>query len=417
MMRALFAGVSGLRNHQTRMDVIGNNIANVNTVAFKSSRVTFKEAFVQLLQGASRPPGNQGGINPIQIGTGMNVGSIDQLFTQGSLESTGQPLDLAIQGDALFVLADGPRQLFTRAGNFQLDANGRLISPSSGNVVQGINADAFGNFSTGSTIGDVQLRLGDKTPAQATSNVTLSGNLNFNAAVNDTHTMGITVYDSAGTPHNMQLTFTNTGTGTWTWQATSATATVSPAGSGTATFSPTGSLLGFTFPGGGSNISLTPSNGGAAFNVVINPGTINGIDGLASFSNPSNAVISGQDGYQSGSLQSISVDGQGIITGYFTNGVSRALAQVALAQFTNPSGLLRTGDNTYSQSANSGGPVIGFAGGTIASAITPGALEGSNVDISQEFTNMIIAQRGFQANARVISTSDEMLNELVNLRR
>jgi flagellar hook protein FlgE len=417
MMRALFAGVSGLRNHQTKMDVIGNNIANVNTTGFKSSRVTFKEAFVQLLQGASRPPGNTGGINPIQIGTGMNIGSIDQLFSQGSLESTGQPLDLAIQGDALFVLNAGLRRVYTRAGNFQLDATGHLIAPSSGFIVQGINADSLGNFSTASAIGDVQLRLGDKAPAQATSTVSLSGNIDANAANGATHAMSIVVYDGTGAPHNLQITFTKTGLGTWDWTANCATAAVTPAGAGTVTFSNTGSLASFTYPGGGAGITLTPASGSGVFNVAINPGAINGIDGLASFSNPSNAVMSGQNGYQAGSLQGISVDTKGVISGYFTNGVSRSLAQISLAQFTNPSGLLRSGDNTYLESANSGGPVVGFAGGTITSTITPGSLEGSNVDISAEFTNMIIAQRGFQANAKVIQTADDMLNELVNLRR
>lgn len=417
MMRSLFAGVSGLRNHQTKMDVIGNNIANVNTTGFKSSRVTFKEAFVQLLQGASRPPGNLGGINPIQIGTGMNVGSIDQLFSQGSLESTGQPLDLAIQGDALFVLNAGLRRVYTRAGNFQLDAQGHLISPSSGFIVQGINADALGNFSTSSAIGDIRLALGNKAPAQATNSISLSGNFDSNAAIGATHSMNITVYDGTGSPHSLQATFTKTGLGTWDWAASCGTAAVSPAGNGTVTFNNTGGLASFTYPGGGSAITLTPASGAAPFNITINPGTINGIDGLASFANPSNAVISGQDGYQAGSLQGISIDTKGVISGYFTNGVSRSLAQIALAQFTNPSGLLRSGDNTFVESANSGGPVVGFAGGTITSSVTPGALEGSNVDISAEFTNMIVAQRGFQANARVISTTDEMLNELVNLRR
>jgi len=417
MMRSLFAGVSGLRNHQTMMDTIGNNIANVNTPAFKSSRVTFKEAFVQLLQGASRPPGNTGGINPIQIGTGMNIASIDQLFTQGSLETTGQPLDLAIQGDALFALSDGPRQVYTRAGNFQLDAQGHLVAPSSGFVVQGINADAMGNFSTGAAIGPIQLKLGDKAPAKPTDAVTLSGNLDSNAAVGATHDMSITVYDSTGAPQVLQLTFTKTGNGAWSWTPSCATAPVTPAGNGTITFNNTGSLATFTYPTGASNITLTPSNGASPLNVVINAGTINGIDGLASFSNPSNAVINSQDGYQAGSLQSLSVDTTGVVSGYFTNGVTRSLAQVALAQFTNPSGLLRSGDNTYLESANSGGAVVGFAGGTITSTITPGALEGSNVDLSQEFPNMIVAQRGFQANARVITTSDQMLQELVNLKQ
>lgn len=415
MMRSLYAGVSGLRNHQTRMDVIGNNIANVNTVAFKASRVTFKEAFAQLLQGASRPPGQAGGINPIQIGSGMNIGSIDQLFTQGSLESTGQNTDLAIQGDAFFVLSDGSRRVYTRAGNFQLDANGKLIAANNGFVVQGINADALGNFSAASAITDIQLPFGQKSPAQATSTISLTGNLNQSAAVGDTHDLGITVYDSAGAPHNLQVTFTNTAPNSWTWNATigGTTATITTGGSGVATFSPTGTLASFTNPA----LTVTPAGGGAPFTVTINPGTVNGFDGLAGFARQSNAVVNSQNGYQAGDLQDISIDKTGVITGFFTNGVSRSLAQIALAQFNNPSGLLRSGDNVYEESANSGLAVAGFAGVSNTSTMTPGALENSNVDISQEFTNMIVTERGFQANSRVITTSDEMLQELVNLKR
>ena len=177
MMRSLFAAVSGLRNHQTRMDVIGNNIANVNTVGFKSSRVTFAEAFAQLLQGASRPPGDLGGINPIQIGLGSKIGSIDMNFSQGNLESTGQTTDLAIQGDGFFVVSDGSRTFYTRAGNFQLDANGRMVSPANGFKVQGINADSAGQLSTGSSVTDITLPFGQKSPARATSELKLTGNL------------------------------------------------------------------------------------------------------------------------------------------------------------------------------------------------------------------------------------------------
>jgi len=415
MMRALFSGVSGLRGHQTKMDVIGNNIANVNTVGFKASRLTFKEAFVQLIQGASRP-GTLGGANPLQIGTGVNIGSIDQLFTQGSLENTGQTLDLAIQGDSLFILNNGQRQVYTRAGNFQLDANGNLVAGGNGYIVQGLVADAQGNFSSGSAIGDIQLQLNALAPAQQTSQIGLAGNLDAGAAVGATHAMGITVYDSAGAPHGLQLTFTNTGPGQWSWTASSATAAVSPAGSGTVSFNANGSLASFTYPGGGSTITLTPA-GGQAFDIAINPGTVNGFNGLAGFANPSNAVVNSQDGYASGTLQDISVDSRGVITGFFSNGVSRNLAQVALARFNNPTGLTRSGENIYEASPNSGLAVVGFAGAADGSSITGGALEGSNVDISQEFTNMIIAQRGFQANARVITTADEMLNELVNIRR
>ncbi len=416
MMRSLFAGVSGLRNHQTRMDVIGNNIANVNTVAFKASRVTFKEAFAQLLQGASRPPGDLGGINPIQIGSGMNIGSIDQLFSQGSLESTGQNTDLAIQGDSFFVVSDGSRRFYTRAGNFQLDADGRLIAPNNGFVVQGLNADSTGAFSSTSTIADIILPVGQKSPARATGIIGLTGNLDSGAAVGDTHAMAITVYDSAGGPHDLQINFTNTGPGQWSWAATSPTAGVT-AGNGTVSFNPNGTLAAFTYPGGGANITVTPAGAGAPFNVVVDFGTVGDFNGLAGFSNPSNAVVSRQDGYKAGDLEAIAVDGNGVISGFFTNGVTRNLAQISLARFNNPSGLLRRGDNMYAESANSGLAVVGFSGTSDPSTITPGALENSNVDLSQEFTNMIVTQRGFQANARVITTSDEMLSELVNLRR
>lgn len=416
MMRSLFAGVSGLRNHQTRLDVIGNNIANVNTVAFKSSRVTFKEAFSQLLQGASRPPGDLGGVNPIQIGSGMSIGSIDQLFTQGTPESTGQNTDLMINGDGFFVVSNGARRFYTRAGNFQLDADGRLIAANNGYVVQGLVADSSGTFSTSSRIDDVILPIGQKTPARATTEIGITGNLDAGAAIGTTHAMGATVYDSTGAPHSLEITFTNTGPGAWDWAATCPDATVT-SGTGSVTFNSNGSLATFTYPGGGTALTLTPNGGGDPFDVELDAGVINDIDGLAGFTNPSNAVVSRQDGYPSGDLEHISVDSNGVITGFFTNGVSRALAQVALAKFNNPTGLLRQGDNMYAESANSGLAVLGFAGTSNTSTITPGALENSNVDLSQEFTSMIITQRGFQANARVITTSDEMLNELVNLRR
>lgn len=417
MMRALFAGVSGLRNHQTWMDVIGNNIANVNTVAFKASRVTFKEAFAQLVQGAAQPTSNVGGTNPIQIGAGVNLGSIDQLFTQGSLQSTGQNTDLAIQGDGFFIVDNGSRNVYSRAGNFQIDATGRLVTPA-GFVVQGRIADAQGNFPSGGQIDDVQINMGATAPARETTLAGMSGNLDSTAQIGDTHTMGITVYDATGGPHDVQLAFTNTGPGTWDWTATSATASVTPAGNGTVTFNGDGTLASFTYPGGAANLTITPTSGAAnPFQVTFDAGTVGDIDGLTGFAGSSDAVVSNQDGYQAGNLVEISVDYRGIITGFFTNGTSRNLAQLALANFDNPSGLLRTGDNVYTESANSGIAIVNFAGDSNASSITPGALESSNVDISQEFTNMIIAQRGFQANARVISTADEMLRELVNIRR
>lgn len=450
MMRALFAGVSGLRNHQVRMDVIGNNIANVNTVAFKSSRVTFAESFNQLLQGATRPPANSGGRNATQIGNGMNIASIDTKFTQGTVQATGVKTDVAISGDAFFVMRGNGKTLYSRAGNFQFDANSRLVSPSNGYIVQGINADPLGNFSSSSAVSDIDLSLNLKSPARATQNLSLAGNLNLNqriiattpATVSEPHQMSITVYDTAGQAHNLVMTFNQVFAGTppapdntWTFSITSATATVegidnaaTPATSaldadqGLVTFNPQGQMVDFS---NGSvdlsaepvRIRVTPTSGGDPFDIELDPGQINDINGLSQFSNPSNAVFTAQDGYSSGDLQDIAIDSTGVITGFYTNGVSRPVAQLSLANFNNPTGLLRRGENMYEPSANSGVPVLGFAGTSVTSTITASALESSNVDLSEQFTEMITAQRGFQASARVITTADEMLTELVNLKR
>ena len=450
MMRALFAGVSGLRNHQVRMDVIGNNIANVNTVAFKSSRVTFAESFNQLLQGATRPPANSGGRNPTQIGNGMNIASIDTKFTQGTIQSTGIKTDVAISGDAFFVVKGNGKTLYTRAGNFQFDAKGRLVSPSNGFVVQGINADALGNFSSSSAVGDIDLTLNTKSPARATANLSLAGNLNLNQRITQTspttasepHQMSITAYDTAGQAHNLVMTFKQVFAGTppvpdntWTYSVTSTTAKVealdSAATPGTAlldadqgkvTFNASGQMTDFSnglvgLSADPVKIRVTPTSGGKSFDILLDPGSVNDINGLSQFSNPSNAVFTAQDGYTSGDLQDMSIDSTGVITGFYTNGVSRPVAQLSLSSFNNPTALLRRGDNMFEPSANSGVPVLGFAGTSSTSTITASSLESSNVDLSEQFTDMITAQRGFQANARVITIADEMLTELVNLKR
>ncbi len=450
MMRALFAGVSGLRNHQVRMDVIGNNIANVNTVAFKSSRVTFAESFNQLLQGATRPPANSGGRNPTQIGNGMNIASIDTKFTQGTLISTGVKTDVAITGDAFFVAKGNGKSLYTRAGNFQFDANGRLVAPSNGFIVQGINADSLGNFSASSAVTDIDLTLNRKSPARATQEVTLAGNLNVNQRITATspvtvaepHLMSITAFDTVGQAHNLVMRFDQVFAGTppvpdntWTFSITSPTAnveaidnavppTASPldTNQGLVTFNANGQMVDFS--NGAVDLSVepvrilvTPASGGTPFEVVMDPGSINDINGLSQFANPSNAVFSSQDGYTSGDLQDIAIDSSGVITGFYTNGVSRPVGQLSLASFSNPSALLRRGDNMFEPSPNTGVAVLGFAGTSNTSTITSSSLESSNVDLAEQFTDLITAQRGFQASARMITTADEVLTELVNLKR
>ncbi|TVR51975.1 MAG: flagellar hook protein FlgE [Gemmatimonadales bacterium] len=418
MMRSIFSGVSGLRNHQTRMDVIGNNIANVNTVGFKASRVTFKEGFAQILQGASRPPGDTadvaGGTNPVQVGLGMNIGSIDLLFTQGSLESTGVNTDLAIQGDSFFMVSDGTQQYFTRAGNFQLDANGRLVAATNGFVVQGRLADDNGVL--GDRIQDIVLPFGQKSPARATQEVTFAGNLNAEAEEGTVRETTVTVYDRMGVAQRVTVSFEKqAGTPpTWNYTVDTPGGTVVSGASGTLTFDGEGRLAD---PLPTDPFIFTPDSGADDVEVVLNFGQEGGLAGLTQFAAPSTAVVREQDGFTMGDLQRFSIDSTGTVFGAFSNGVTLVLGQVALADFNNPAGLERVGDNQYVVSPNSGQAVIGFAGEGSQSSITAGALEMSNVDLAQEFTNMITTQRGFQSNARVISTSDEMLQEVVTLKR
>ncbi|MFQ5538723.1 MAG: flagellar hook protein FlgE, partial [Gemmatimonadota bacterium] len=397
MMRSLFAGVSGLRNHQIRMDVIGNNIANVNTVGYKSSRVTFEEAFAQLLQGASRPPGDSnnvsGGVNPVQVGLGMNIGSIDLLFTQGNIESTGVTTDLAIQGDSFFVVSDGTQNVFTRSGNFQLDANGRLVASTNGFVVQGkLATDGV----LTDTIQDIKLPFGQKSAARATENVSLAGNLDAEATVGDTRETTMTVFDAMGARDEITITFTKASGTTWDYTISVSNGTVVSGDTGTLTFDADGRL---TDPVPSTPFTFTPSSGAQNVSVAVDFGASGSINGVSQFAAPSTAVLKEQDGYTMGDLEQFSIDQTGTITGAFTNGVTLTLAQIALADFNNPAGLLRDGNNMYQVSANSGSPVVGFAGEGSQSVITSGALEMSNVDRAQEFTAMITAQRGFQSNA------------------
>jgi flagellar hook protein FlgE len=413
MMRSLFSGVSGLRNHQVQMDVIGNNIANVNTVGFKASRVTFEEAFAQVVQGA-RPPGsdsNESGLNPTQVGLGMNIGSIDLLFTQGNLEATGVQTDLAIQGDSFFVVSDGLQNFFTRAGNFVMDADGSLVTATNGLVVQG--RTALDGVLT-DQVGNIVLPFGQKSAAASTENVVITGNLNAEALVGGTRDTSITIYDAMGVGHELTVTFEKMTPTTWDYTVTATDGAVVSGDTGTLTFDNGGRL---DAPLPAVPFVFTPAGGASDVTFDFDFGQVGELGGISQFAGPSTAVLREQDGNTMGILEGFSIDQSGNIRGAFSNGTTLVLGQIALADFNNPSGLFRVGNNMYQISANSGSAVVGFSGEGTQSALTAGALEMSNVDLAQEFTKMITAQRGFQSNARVISTSDEMLQEVVNLRR
>jgi flagellar hook protein FlgE len=428
-LRSLFAGVSGLRNHQVMMDVIGNNISNVNTVAFKLGRASFSELYAQTLRGAGRPLDNTGGTNPMQVGLGMSVNTLDTVFSQGSIESTTNVTDLAIQGNGFFIVNKGGKQLFTRAGRFDLDQNGRLVNPGSGAILQGKMADAAGVVPSGTSLEDIRINKDIKSPAKATTKVKFAGNLDSSAEIYNPgppETGGIvkssaTLFDSLGNEIAMTLTFTKTGANSWNWSASipdpPPATTSTNVGSGSMTFNPEDGTLQTM---SGSPITITPTTGAAVMNVELDFGTPaatapGSFTGITQSSGNASVSLREQDGYGAGLLGNISIDVGGKILGTFTNGTVQTLAQIMLAEFNNPGGLMRSGDNAYEMSGNSGTAAILTPGET--STVVAGALEQSNVDLADEFTKMIMAQRGFQASARVITTSDEFLQEVVNLKR
>ncbi len=563
LLNSLFSGVSGLQNHQIMMDTIGNNIANVNSIGYKSSRVTFSDTFNQFVRFGSDPSNGGGGSNTFQIGLGMKVNSIDRDWSQGTFERTGVTTDLALQGNSLFVLNSNGQQLYSRAGTFAFDSGGNLVNTQSGAIVQGRMATSKGVIPPGNNLEDIVVDTNLKLPAVATEHVSwggnldststktasdevvLSGNIDSSSLTDgDTFVTNSVVYNTYGDAYKMETTLTyddgvaagtdpsfavsyriltndgnntqvvapvNVGTiefaggtiepsttpGTLTDIAdleninvnptvtpsldlnfdlnissltlNNQTETISavtdnnrevnivdgtvtifdslgishtltvrfarraananlwdyrvsvPASSGTITGDPHGTI---SFDSNGGNPTVTPNppkfefqpNGGASPQVItMDFGTK--FDGITQTS--ANSVVSSlsQDGSDAAVLSDLSIDQYGNIKGVFSNGKTRLMAQILLAKFKNNGGLISVGDNMYQVSANAGDPVIGDPGETTGTTIQSGALEQSNVDLSEEFTRMIVAQRGFQANARVVTTSDTLLQEITNIVR
>jgi len=556
MMRSMFSGVSGMRNFQYELDVIGNNISNVNTVGFKGSRVTFQTALLQTLKAARAPQNNVGGTNPIQIGLGSQLATMDKVMTQGSFQNTGRKLDLAIQGDGFFVLSDGQGYYYTRAGALDVDMNGTLIHSSTGMKVQGwiaIQDPTTGQryIDTNQPIGDIVISAGMTMPANATTLARMEGNLNSTSGIMP---FAMTVTDDNGQQYTVRFVFSKTNTDfarqngpftenqSYTWRAydennnllgtsyivvnqfgrvvdsglievvVAPGASISIPSSGELRFYESDSPSNFVtakfespryvtavevydtlgnpyslyiefirlgqfqgirnawiwrvYTASGEPITYIDANGQTSYNNTPYVGgvvdfnesgrlsTLYGItwdeatqtfqvsdselrtiqfdashmgDGtvtinldltsLTQFAGANSATFTYQNGNALGTLQSFAINEAGQIIGTFSNGLTDLLGQVALAVFNNPAGLTEIGNSLYVPSANSGLAQIGAAGTGGRGTLIPGALEMSNVDLAEEFTKMIIAQRGFQANARVITTADTILGELVALRR
>lgn len=458
MMRSLYSAVSGLQNHQTRMDVIGNNVANVNTTGFKKGRVTFQDILSQTLTGAAKPTDERGGMNPKQVGLGMTIASIDTLMTQGSIQTTGKNTDLAITGEGFFILNQGDRTFYTRGGNFLIDRDGFFVNPN-GLKVQGWNAVTLANgeryINHSSPLEDLRIPLMEKLEARATTVVNFKSNLNFDTPIlgpnateveriKNTHSTAIDIYDDYGTKRRLILNFRKEGLNQWRVTATLEPQTPEDAVTNLTmnvgavkvdtnnelivNFDNKGTLLSITEAAGANPttdnendletiLSFTLPNGEQR-QVNLHFGLAGSVkDSITQFSAPTTTYAYFQDGYEMGYLESFKIDDSGTITGAYTNGERRILGQVGLAAFVNPSGLTKEGESLYSESNNSGMANVGAPGTVGRGKIYAGALEMSNVDLSETFTDMIVTERGFQANSRVVTTSDDMLREILTLKR
>ena len=565
LLNSLFSGVSGLRNHQAMMDVIGNNIANVNTIGYKGSRITFSDTFNQMIKSGTNPENGSGGTNSMQVGLGMKVNSIDRNWNQGTFERTGITTDLALQGDGLFVLNNNGTQQYSRAGAFVFDAQGKLVNPQNGAIVQGKVANGLGEIPPGNSIQDVIIDKNLRLPAIATANVTWGGNLESGSATKRTdvvemtgnftsnsttavpavpetfkiygvdgteyqlelsyandglfddtavppvpagytvtytitepdgtalvpavtnaatpqalsfdeattksstssllidednnnikfelsfdllrsttasQTPGakidkaevaepisgtVTVYDSLGSAHSLTIEYTHLDSGTWAWEVQDPTSgTLASGANGVIGFNTDGTIQSISQNDGSGSfsnvvepdlptITFVPTSGADPLVVDFSFGS--GTNGITQTSLSSQIQSLSQDGAASATLANINIDQLGNVVGIFSNGNSKTLAQIMVATFPNLNGLTSIGDNMYQVAANSGEVRIGEPGGDTATFMQSGALEQSNVDLSEEFTKMIISQRGFQANARVVTTADALLQEITNLIR
>lgn len=427
IIRTMTTGASGMRAESEALTVVSDNIANVNTIGFKRSRAVFEDVLGRSVMGSNAIP---------TAGGGSRVSHITQMWTQGALVTTGAPTDLALSGDGFFVVKGGvdgvDSQFYTRAGQFHVDSNGFVVN-SDGLRVQGYQADDSGGITA--TMGDLQVD-GMSLPATPTDIVQMGANLSAdpvttpitwdpaNPAGDASAT--VTFYDSLGQSHEGTVWLINNGGGSWDYhvtvdggEVTGGTAgTPFEGASGSLTFNTDGSLQ--TETPGASTWSFVGAAAGQTidfdFGTSITEGGT-GFGGTTQLAGASTVLMTRQDGFSGGTVQGIRVEADGTVTGVFGNGQDRALGRVAVAAFGSNEGLARAGHNLWAETQASGEVLIGEAGTGGRGSIVSGALESSNVDLGSEFVDMISFQRGFSANSKIITTADEMYQELVNLKR
>lgn len=444
MLRSMYSAVSGLKAHQVKMDVIGNNISNVNTAGFKRGSVTFTDMMYQQTQASSAPSENYAGINSKNIGLGTKVSAINTTFTQGALITTGRPSDLALQGEGFFVVTNGEDIFYTRNGNFGLDSQG-YVCTSDGYRVLGKSVDGNGQLEP------IRVPLGETLSPTSTSLVTLGNNLKATTETDGVHNTSIEVFDNLGGSHIIKTQFKKTANPN-KWEVEMSLDPADPLvkdwlDKNVQNYDTLGDKEKEAALKKANDALLTGRKGSIVFNTdgtLDTAGTqaANGTTGdkflptlsftplgsekvnidfdlskMTQFDSKTTATATNQNGNPAGQIQSIAFDSKGNVHGVFSGGQIKQIATLSIATFTNDEGLEPVGGSMFQKSANSGEPVYGVAGEDGSALISSGFLESSNVDLSNEVTDMIITQRGFSMNAKMITVSDEMLQELVNIKR
>jgi flagellar hook protein FlgE len=405
--------LSGLEADSVALNTIGNNLANLNTTAFKGQTTSFEDLFYQQI-------GQSGSGDAIQLGAGTKVSGTSTDFSEGTILPDANPnsADMALAGNGFFVVEQSGVQSLTRAGNFQLSSNGNLITQDGQQVMGYAAVNGVVNQNTNLT--PITIPVGLNEGAQATQNFSVTTNLDSGATVNTSFSTPVQVFDSLGQSHQATVSYTKTGTNTWSYAVTlpAGDATGTPLNNtGTLTFdssgnlvSPTGSVNNITFPG------LTDGASDLSFNWNLNDST--GHPSISQLADAStNSAAAGQDGFPSGVFQSFSADQNGVITAQFSNGRTATIAQVAVATVANTEGLTASGNNNFTTTAASGQASIGVAGAGGRGLVDDGALEQSNVNISTEFSNLIVAQRAFEANSKTVTTFDTISQDVLSMIR
>jgi flagellar hook protein FlgE len=418
-MASFSVPLSGLQASSSALQVIGNNLANLNTDGFKDQTLSFGDIFSQM-------QGTSGNGNPIQIGSGVQIEGTSSNLTDGSVNSTGTDSNMALQGNGYFVVSNNGDTSYTRDGDFSVNSSGQLTT-SGGDLVMGFPA-LNGTVSTSGALVPITVNSNGTAPAAATSSFQVDANLDSAAPLGTTFNTPLTIYDSLGTAQTLNIQYTNTGTNAWQYtvtlpgSATGSTAATTTLATGSMTFnssgqltSPTGSVPTIDIPGttpgasgfadGAASMSLTWNLNDASGNPTITQ------QNIASAVNTTPT----QNGFAAGSLKSYSVLSDGTVEGTYSNGQTMALGQVAVASFSNPQGLAQAGDGNEQATSASGTAVVGQAGVGGNGTITGGAVEGSNVNLSTEFANMIVAQQSYDANAKVLTTLNQVQQATIQM--